>query len=85
VPYIELGAIATITERGFRLLFRTRPAPGGRAMRCRHPDLLGAAWRDGARGCLRIVLLHEDSLSACRVAAASGDAMLKARGQPLAE
>ncbi|MBK1660231.1 ABC transporter substrate-binding protein [Paracraurococcus ruber] len=86
VPYLELGAIADpITERGFRLLFRTAPRATefGRVAVDAIPDLLAAAWTVPAGG-LKIVLLHEDSLYGQSFAAAA-EAQLKARALPLAE
>lgn len=86
VPFVELGAIADpITERGFRLLFRTAPRASevARIAVDAIPDLLAPAWATSP-ALLRIVLLHEDSLYGQSVAAAA-EVQLKARGLPLAE
>ncbi|MCB4821735.1 ABC transporter substrate-binding protein [Roseicella aerolata] len=86
IPYIELGAIADpITERGFRLLFRTGPRASevGRLAVDAIADLLAPAWALPAET-LKIALLHEDSLYGQSVATAE-EAHLKARGLPLAE
>ncbi|MDO9709556.1 ABC transporter substrate-binding protein [Paracraurococcus lichenis] len=86
VPYVELGAVADpITERGFRLLFRTAPRASeiGRIAVDAIADLLAPAWGLPPEA-LKIALLHEDSLYGQSVAAAE-EAQLKARGLPIAE
>jgi branched-chain amino acid transport system substrate-binding protein len=64
VPFFELGAVAdSITERGFRHLYRTCPRASDFARVAAEavaevlPALLGTA-----RGALRVGLLHEDGL-----------------------
>ncbi|WP_256336699.1 ABC transporter substrate-binding protein [Belnapia rosea] len=80
-PYFELGAIAdTITERGFRTLFRLCPRASdfARDSVAVIPDALAAAWSTPPE-VLRIAILHEEGTYGQAVSGAQ-EAQLKARG-----
>lgn len=72
IPYVELDALADpITERGFKLLFRTGPlasACGTMAVDA-VADLLAPLWRTEPAA-LKLAILFEDGLAGAAVAAA---------------
>ena len=86
VPFVELDALAdSITERGFKLLFRTgltASACGAAAVEV-VPDLLAKLWQTDP-GTLKIALLFEDGPDGSGLAAAM-EARLKQFGLPLNE
>jgi branched-chain amino acid transport system substrate-binding protein len=86
IPYFELDALADpVTERGFKLLFRSGP----RASACgvlavdTVADLLAPLWQADPRT-LKLALLHEDGLTGTALAGAE-ETRCKERGLMLAE
>jgi len=85
VPYLELGAMAdSITERGFRNLWRTCPRASelAAAAVATVAEVLAPAWGAEARA-LRLAVLHEDALDGQAVGDFLEEAA-KARGLQLA-
>ncbi len=80
LPYLELGAISdTLTERGFRGLFRTCPRASdfGRVSVAAVADVLAPLWQSEPGG-IGIAILHEEGLYGQTVATCQ-EAELKAR------
>lgn len=86
VPYFELDALADpLTERGFKLLYRTGPLASACGLLSVDTvaDALAPAWQVES-ATLKLALLHSDGLTGVAVADAQA-ARIKRRGLTLAE